>query len=115
MDILAHMQCVPCRGHEPTVSSKEVAELMPQIPEWVLMEQDGIKKLERHFKFKDFAQALAFLNLVGNLAEEEEHHPAILIEWGKVSITWWTHVLDGLHLNDFILAAKTDKLYQPMD
>ena len=75
------------------------------------MEQDGIKRLERVFKFPDFAQALAFTDKVGELAEAEGHHPAILTEWGKVTVTWWTHKVKGLHRNDFIMAAKTDPLY----
>ena len=86
--------------------------LMLQIPEWNLREQEGIKRLERQFKFRNFAQALAFTIELGKMAEAEDHHPAILTEWGKATVTWWTHVIKGLHRNDFILAARTDKLYQ---
>jgi 4a-hydroxytetrahydrobiopterin dehydratase len=74
------------------------------------VEHKGIKRLERTFKFKDFAQALAFTNKVGELAESEGHHPAILTEWGKVTVAWWTHKIKGLHQNDFAMAAKTDRL-----
>lgn len=112
MEILAQMQCVPCRGGQPPLSDDEIAELIQQIHEWNLREQDGIKQLERQFKFDDFAQALAFTVELGSMAEAEDHHPAILTEWGKVTVTWWTHVIKGLHRNDFILAARTDKLYQ---
>jgi 4a-hydroxytetrahydrobiopterin dehydratase len=76
-----------------------------------LIERDGIPRLERVFKFKNFAQALAFTNQVGALAEAEDHHPAILTEWGKVTVSWWTHKIKGLHQNDFIMAARTDGLY----
>jgi 4a-hydroxytetrahydrobiopterin dehydratase len=72
--------------------------------------KDGIKRLERSFKFNDFAEALAFTNQVGELAEKQGHHPDILTEWGKVTISWWTHAIKGLHKNDFIMAAKTDRL-----
>jgi 4a-hydroxytetrahydrobiopterin dehydratase len=73
--------------------------------------RDGIPQLERIFKFKIFAQAVAFTLKVGELAETEKHHPAILTEWGNVTVTWWTYAIGGLHRNDFIMAAKTDELY----
>ena len=73
--------------------------------------QDGIKHLERRFTLRDFAQALAFTNRVGQAAEGEGHHPSILTEWGGVTVTWWTHKIGGLHQNDFIMAVKTDRLY----
>jgi len=113
MEALTQMKCVPCRGGEPTVTDAEVAELLPQVPEWRIVARDSIKRLERVFRFPDFAQALAFTNEVGELSEAEGHHPAILTEWGKVTVTWWTHKIRGLHRNDFIMAAKTDTLYSP--
>ncbi len=75
------------------------------------MKREGIERLERVFKFRNFAEALAFSNKVGEIAEEEDHHPAILTEWGRVTVTWWTHKIKGLHRNDFIMAAKTDRVY----
>jgi len=112
MDKLNEMKCVACRGGEPTVTEAEIALFMPQVPSWQLIERDNVRRLERLFRFKNFAEALAFTNRVGELAESEEHHPAILTEWGKVTVTWWTHVIKGLHRNDFIMAAKTDALYR---
>jgi 4a-hydroxytetrahydrobiopterin dehydratase len=112
MEELAQMKCVACRKDAPTVTDEEIAELRPQAPEWAIVERDGIKRLERVFKFDNFAQALAFTNKVGAAAEAEGHHPAILTEWGKVTVTWWTHKIKGLHRNDFIMAAKTDRLYE---
>jgi 4a-hydroxytetrahydrobiopterin dehydratase len=94
------------------VTEAEIAELQPQVPEWEITEQDGIKKLERVFRFDDFAKALAFTNALGELAEEEDHHPALLTEWGRVTVTWWTHKIRGLHRNDFVMAAKADELYR---
>jgi len=108
---LAQQACVPCRGGEPTVSEAELQQLLPQVPGWQVVERDGIRRLERTFAFRDFAQALAFTNRVGQIAEEAGHHPAIRTEWGQVTVTWWTHKLRGLHRNDFIMAAKTDRLY----
>jgi 4a-hydroxytetrahydrobiopterin dehydratase len=87
-----------------------MAELKPLIPEWELVVRDDIPRLERVFSFPDFQQALAFTQRVGELAEEEGHHPALLTEWGRVTVTWWTHKIRGLHRNDFIMAAKTDRL-----
>ena len=110
MDSLARMRCVAYRRDAPTVTDIEVAELKPQIPDWELVESDGIKRLRRVFSFRDFAEALAFTNAVGEIAEAEGHHPALLTEWGRVTVTWWTHKIKGLHRNDFIMAAKTDQL-----
>lgn len=112
MEALARMKCVACRAGEPTVTEAEVAEYHPQVPDWQIVEREGIKRLERVFKFRNFLQALDFTNRVGALAEEEGHHPAILTEWGKVTVTWWTHKIKGLHRNDFIMAAKTDEIYR---
>jgi 4a-hydroxytetrahydrobiopterin dehydratase len=112
MASLTEMKCVPCRGGEPTVADGEITELNLQVPDWRMVEIDGIKRLERVFKFKSFAEALKFTNQIGKLAEAEGHHPAILTEWGKVTVTWWTHKIKGLHRNDFIMAAKTDKIPQ---
>jgi 4a-hydroxytetrahydrobiopterin dehydratase len=111
MDTLTQMKCVPCRGDEPTVTDEEIEALHPQVPDWQIVETDHIKRLQRVFKFKNFAEALEFTNKVGALAEAEDHHPALLTEWGKVTVTWWTHKIKGLHRNDFIMAAKTDELY----
>ncbi len=110
MDELKHLKCVPCRGGEPPLLDEEIQSYKPQVPEWEVIEVDGIKRLQRQFKFKNFAQALAFTNQVGALAEAEDHHPAILTEWGRVTVTWWTHKIKGLHRNDFIMAAKTDEI-----
>lgn len=112
MTSLVQERCIACRRDAPQVSEEEIAELKSQIPAWQLVERDGIKRLERVFTFKNFAEALAFTNKVGALAEEEGHHPAILTEWGKVTVTWWTHKIKGLHRNDFIMAAKTDSLVE---
>ena len=107
---LNQMKCVACRGGEPTLTDEQVREYQPQVPEWQVKVQNGEKRLERAFKFKNFGEALAFTNKVGAAAEEEDHHPLIITEWGKVTVQWWTHKIGGLHRNDFIMAAKTDKL-----
>ena len=111
MTELREFKCVPCRGDEPRLTQNEIEELKPQVPDWIVYEEDGIPRLERLFKFKNFSQALEFTNQVGKLAETEDHHPAILTEWGKVTVSWWTHKIKGLHRNDFIMAAKTDALF----
>ena len=87
MDTLTQMKCVACRKGEPTVTKAEMAELHPQLPEWQIVEREGIPRLERAFKFENFVQALAFTNKVGEIAEAEGHHPALLTEWGKVTVT----------------------------
>jgi 4a-hydroxytetrahydrobiopterin dehydratase len=91
----------------------EIAELLPQVPGWHVVERDGVQKLERVFQFENFAQALALTDRVGALAEAEDHHPAILTEWGRVTITWWTHSAGGLDRKDFVMAGRTDRLLEP--
>ena len=108
---LTQMKCSACRGDEPPLTDEEIEELMPQVVEWELVEREGIKRLERTFKFRNFAQALAFTDEVGEIAEEEGHHPVIELTWGRATVTWYTHKIEGLHQNDFIMAAKTDKVY----
>jgi len=110
MSQLREMKCVVCRGGEPTLTDSEIYMLQPQVPEWQVKEVDGVKRLERVFKFKNFAQALLFTDKVGALAEEEDHHPLIITEYGRATVNWWTHKIGGLHRNDFIMAAKTDEL-----
>jgi 4a-hydroxytetrahydrobiopterin dehydratase len=112
MEALSGMKCVACRRDAPTVTEAEVVELHPQVSEWEIVEQEGIKKLNRVFRFDDFAKALAFTNALGELAEEQGHHPALLTEWGQTTVTWWTHKIKGLHRNDFIMAAKADEVYR---
>ena len=110
MTTLTAEKCVACRRDAPTVTDAEIAELLPQIPDWELIEVEGVKRLRRVFAFDDFAQALEFTKAVGAIAEEDGHHPALLTEWGRVTVSWWTHKIRGLHRNDFIMAAKTDRL-----
>jgi 4a-hydroxytetrahydrobiopterin dehydratase len=110
MSILTNEKCTACRRDSPQVSEAEIQELKPQVPEWSLVERDAIQRLERVFRFENFAEALSFTNRVGALAEAEGHHPAILTEWGQVTVTLWTHKIRSLHRNDFIMAAKIDPL-----
>jgi 4a-hydroxytetrahydrobiopterin dehydratase len=111
MSTLLAMNCVACRKDAPQVTDDEIAEFRGQVPGWEIVEIDGIKRLRRVFSVDDFAQALAFTNKVGGLAEAEGHHPAVLTEWGRTTVTWWTHKIKGLHRNDFVMAAKTDQLF----
>jgi 4a-hydroxytetrahydrobiopterin dehydratase len=108
---LAAGKCVACRGGEPTLTDAEIENLLLHVHGWVMSEVNGMKRLSKTFKFKNFAQALEFTNKVGAAAEEEDHHPLIVTEWGKVSLQWWTHKIGGLHKNDFIMAAKSDEIY----
>jgi 4a-hydroxytetrahydrobiopterin dehydratase len=107
---LSTQECEPCRAGAPQLNEDELAHLLKDIPQWATVMKDGILQLERVYKFKNFRQALAFTNKIGQMAEDEGHHPGLLTEWGKVTITWWTHSIQGLHKNDFICAAKCDRL-----
>lgn len=108
MSDLKKQKCEACNAEAPKVSDEELAELMREIPDWTPVTRDGVMQLEREFKFKNFKKALAFTNRVGEIAEDEFHHPTLVTEWGKVTVTWWTHAINGLHKNDFIMAARTD-------
>ena len=111
MNELKSMSCIrPTKGGS-SLSKSEIEAYLPQVPDWDIDEIEGVKRLVRQFKFGNFVEALDFTNRIGELAEQEDHHPAILTEWGKVTITWWTHAVEGLHLNDFITAAKSDQIY----
>jgi 4a-hydroxytetrahydrobiopterin dehydratase len=108
---LRDQKCTACRVGAPRVTQEEIDKLKPQIPEWRIVSRHGIDQLERVFVFKDFAEALAFTVRVGDLAETEGHHPAVLVEWGKATVRWWTHKIEGLHHNDFVMAAKTNQVF----
>ena len=110
MTELAGKTCEACRAGAPIATQEEIDKFIPQLPDWEIIEVDGIKQLRKAFTFNNFEDTLSFTDKVGTIAEEEGHHPAILTEWGKVNVTWWTHKIHGLHFNDFIMAAKTDKL-----
>ena len=107
---LLEQKCIPCTGSLPAASEEEIKTYKPQIPEWDIISEQGELHLQRVYKFPNFKTALAFTNLVGEAAEAEGHHPSLLTEWGQVTITWWTHAIKGLHQNDFIMAAKSDRL-----
>jgi 4a-hydroxytetrahydrobiopterin dehydratase len=111
MPALKESHCVPCRGGIPPLDRESVSRLLPQVPEWKVVDVGGVQRIEREYKFENFRQALDFTVRVGELAEEEDHHPDIHLAWGKVRVETWTHKIGGLHENDFILAAKTDALY----
>lgn len=104
---LADQECRPCRGGVPPLTEAQIAPLRVQVPEWDVIERHH---LEREFSFPDFASALAFTNRVGELAEQQRHHPDIQLAWGRVGIEIWTHAIDGLTESDFVLAAKIDRL-----
>ena len=104
---LSEKHCVPCEGRIEKLRPEQAAELHAQTPQWALIDHHH---LHRQFVFDDFAQALAFTNQVGALAEEEFHHPEITLTWGRVDLRIWPHAIGGLSENDFILAAKCDRL-----
>ncbi len=87
---------------------------MLSVPDWNFETRDNVLQLERIYPFTNFANALTFTQQVGELAEQEGHHPALLTEWGKVTVTWWSHKIGGLHRNDFIMAAKSDQIFNTL-
>jgi 4a-hydroxytetrahydrobiopterin dehydratase len=107
MSELADLECVPCRGGVPPMEAAEIQKLLGQLSGW---EAVGGHHLRKQYKFKNFREALDFINRVGELAEKQGHHPDICFGWGQAEITIWTHKIDGLTESDFVLAAKIDKL-----
>jgi 4a-hydroxytetrahydrobiopterin dehydratase len=114
MTELSQQKCQPCQGGSSAITAEKIANLKAQIPDWELLEYEGIPRLQKLYKFPNFLKAIAFTNAVGEEAEKEGHHPALLTEWGKVTVSWWTHDVGGLHQNDFILAARTDNIYSQL-
>jgi 4a-hydroxytetrahydrobiopterin dehydratase len=107
MSELAERQCVPCRGGVPPMKGEQITEMSSQLPDWQVVNEHHLQRL---YRFKDFRETLDFVNRVGELAEEQGHHPDVCFGWGKADITIWTHKIDGLTESDFVLAAKIDKL-----
>ncbi len=108
---LAVEHCVACQPGAPKATDADIREALQALPGWHVEERDGVPRLTRVFAFGDFAAALTFTNRVGAVAEAQGHHPALLTEWGRVTVSWWTHVIGGLHRNDFVMAARTSAMY----
>ncbi|MDB2611678.1 4a-hydroxytetrahydrobiopterin dehydratase [Gammaproteobacteria bacterium] len=111
MTELSKETCSACEIGAPLVSNDEQAELLKELDGWII-DRSGIPKLIKEFKLTNYEHSIAFANLIANLAESEDHHPKIILEWGKVSLEWWSHKIKGLHMNDFICAAKSDKIFE---
>ena len=108
MQNLHQRHCEPCRLGAPVVTEEEADQLWLAVPSWHRQFHQGVEKLIREFHFVEFRDAFNFTHKIALLADREDHHPGLLTEWGKVTVYWWTHRVNGLHLNDFIMAAKTD-------
>ncbi len=108
---LNNEKCEACRRDSPSVTDEEVAQLKPEIPEWELTHENGIPKLDRVFAFDNFQAAMNFTIRLGEMAEDQGHHPRLITEWGRVQVTWWTHKIRNLHRNDFVMAAKSDAIF----
>lgn len=106
-----HAECKATPKDASPLTGNEISQLQRQIPDWVVVDMNGIPQLEMTFTFASFIAAMAFANRIAEIAEANDHHPALLIEYGSVKVSWWSHSIRGLHLNDFVLAAKTDKAY----
>jgi 4a-hydroxytetrahydrobiopterin dehydratase len=112
MNELVQMHCSTITKDTPKLSEADINLYLERLPDWHVTLKDGEPRMEKVYSFEDFDQAIHFTDQVAGLAKAEDHHPAILTEWGKVTVTWWTHRIRGLHQNDFIMAAKTEKLYR---
>lgn len=111
MSTLAEEQCAACRPDSAAVSDADADVLLKDLPGWEIHAVDDIPHLVRTYRFDDFVNAMNFTVATGDLAEQENHHPTLITAWGRVTVHWWTHAINGLHRNDFIMAARTDKLF----
>lgn len=112
MSDLLNEKCEACRADAPRVTDEELKTLLKDIPDWEPITRDNVLMLKRSYKFRNFREAQAFTYAVADLAESEGHHPEITLEFGRVTVVWWTHKISGLHRNDFIMAARTDDLLE---
>lgn len=108
MDDLARQSCEPCSGDSPAVPESEWPGLLESLPGWNVVEENGVPVLTKTFQVKNFVRALELANAVGALAEQENHHPRLVVEYGSLTVAWWTHAINGLHRNDFIMAARVE-------
>ena len=111
MSDLASSNCEACRIDAPMITDDEASLLIKEIEDWHLID-DGVKKLKKEFSFSNYNDSINFTNKVADMADKEDHHPHIVLEWGKVTVVWWSHKINGLHKNDFICASKTDNLFK---
>lgn len=109
---MSQEKCIPCNSKSVILNKMETDRLLGNVPEYKLLEIDNEKRISRKYTFKNFKEALAFTNSVGEISEQQKHHPRIILEWGNVEVSWWTHSIGGLHKNDFIMALETDRLYK---
>lgn len=108
--------CTACRKGVPVVTKEEIEKYLPQLhPDWKIINGGGIPRLVRVLPLKNFAQAMEVAQQIGEIAEEQGHHPALLVEWGLLTVSWWTHAIANLHRNDFIMAAKTDRIIKQLN
>tara|TARA_Y100000996_G_C22509457_1_gene637800 strand:- start:265 stop:609 length:345 start_codon:yes stop_codon:yes gene_type:complete len=105
-------KCIACNEDAEILTDEEIKNFKQQVPSWIVEEGDNVKKLICSFSFLNYEESVKFTNKIASLAEEEDHHPEIRLEWGKVTVIWWTHKIKGLHKNDFICAKKTDLLFE---
>jgi 4a-hydroxytetrahydrobiopterin dehydratase len=112
MKPLSEYPCAATPRDAAKLSNNEQRELAKQIAEWNIDLNDGVAQLWRVYRVGNFIQAMAFANEISLIAEEGDHHPALLVEWGRIKVSWWSHSIGGLHLNDFVMAAKTDEIFK---
>jgi len=114
MDTLINQNCIPIDRNSTGLKNEEIELLSSDVPDWFIVDEDGVLQLHRDFKLKNFSEALTLTNAIGEIAEEQNHHPMITLTWGQVTVRWWTHTVGGLHKNDYIMAAKTSAIYQKL-
>jgi len=110
---LSDKKCEACTIDAPLVNSDDYPELLKELKDWSI-EEESINKLVKTYNFANYADSVSFANKIADLAEAEDHHPKIVLEWGAVKLEWWSHKIKGLHLNDFICAAKSDKIFNSL-
>jgi 4a-hydroxytetrahydrobiopterin dehydratase len=114
MKRLSEYPCAATPKDAPKLTDEQQRELVQQIVDWQIELNSGTAQLSRVYQVDNFVQAMAFANQITLIAEDGNHHPALLVEWGRIRVSWWSHSIGGLHLNDFVMAAKTDEIYNAL-
>ena len=110
MNTLADEKIQLSKKGDPALDNQAITDLLAQLPGWELVVENGVEKIQRQYKFRDYLMILDLGHKIGMIGEQVNHHPVMLTEWGRLTVTWWTHVIGGLHRNDFIMAAKCDRV-----
>lgn len=115
MKSLQEQDCQVCNKDTDALTDDEQQSLMPQLPDWKIVTVDGVPRLHRSYSVRPWSRTMQLANAIGEEADRENHHPMLTVEWGRLTVDWWTHSIRGLFINDFIMAARSDEFYDRLE